>query len=79
MKTKELNAKSQNKDVLNYMIEHGSITSMDAFMDLGITRLSGRIYDLKRLGYGIKSTMEKALNKRGKEVKYARYTLVKED
>ena len=71
--------KSQNTDVLNYMQEHGSITSMDAFNDLGITRLSGRIFDLKKLGYGIKSTMEKSVNKRGKEVKYARYSLVQED
>lgn len=44
---------TQEELVLRYMQEHGSITAWDAFTDLNITRLSGRIYDLREQGYDI--------------------------
>lgn len=44
---------TQNKAVVEYMTVHGSITSMEAFANLGITRLSGRILELRRKGYNI--------------------------
>ena len=47
--------KSQNEKILRYMKENGSITSMEAFRKLGITRLSARIYDLRKAGYQIDS------------------------
>lgn len=34
--------------VFDYMMEFGSITSLQAFVDLGETRLSGAIYELKK-------------------------------
>lgn len=40
---------SQCEKIIRYMKDFGSITTMQAFQDLGITRLSGRIYDLKAL------------------------------
>lgn len=40
---------SQNKLVLQYLQDHGRITTYDAFRH-GITRLSARIYDLKKDG-----------------------------
>lgn len=49
---------SQNMRVLQYIKEHGSITSMEAFTDLRITRLSGRIFDLKQLGHAIVTDYE---------------------
>ena len=67
---------SQNNQVLQYMREHGSITSLEAFTDLSITRLSGRIYDLKQDGHIIKSEMEEYVNKAGEKSRYARYSLV---
>ena len=67
---------TQNTKVLNYMREHGSITSLEAFTDLSITRLSGRIYDLKQDGHIIKSEMEEHVNKAGEKTRYARYSLV---
>jgi len=42
--------KSQNDIVLDYIKRHGRITTWDAIR-LRITRLSARIYDLKRRGY----------------------------
>ena len=49
---------NQAMRILNYIKKHGSITNMDAFRDLGITRLSGRIYDLREAGYNITMTWE---------------------
>lgn len=39
--------------VFDYMIDVGSITSFDAFKELGETRLSGAIYELKKKGIHI--------------------------
>ena len=39
--------------VFDYMVEFGSITSLQAFTDLGETRLSGAIFELKKKGVNI--------------------------
>lgn len=65
---------TQEDKVLAYMQQHGSITSWDAFVNLKITRLSGRIYDLREQGYDIDMNYEK--NAEG--ARYGVYTL-KED
>ena len=44
---------TQNEKVLDYIRTQGSITAMEAFKNLGITRLSARIYDLRRSGINI--------------------------
>lgn len=46
---------AQWEKVLHYMEYYGGITSMDAFRFLGITRLSARIWELRRMGYEIES------------------------
>lgn len=38
---------TQEQQVYEYIKNHGSITTMDAFMDLRITRLSAQIFNLK--------------------------------
>lgn len=47
--------KTQCEKVLDYMREKGSISSMEAFGYLRITRLSARIWDLRHQGYVIES------------------------
>lgn len=37
---------NQCDKIIRYIKDFGSITTMQAFQDLGITRLSGRIYGL---------------------------------
>lgn len=64
--------------VIEYMKEFGSITSLDAVMDLGNIRLSGTIMALREKGYGINTVMEKSKNRWGKDTTYARYYLVSE-
>lgn len=66
---------NQNNRVLEYMKTNGSITTMDAFKDLGITRLSARISDLRADGHIIASTRESGLNRFGERTNYVRYVL----
>ena len=45
--------------LLDYLKNYGSITSLEAIRDLGNTRLSATIFDLKRDGYIIDTDMVK--------------------
>ena len=58
--------------VLRYLIEHDSITPMQAIDMYDCTRLGARIFDLRERGVQIQT--EKIKTKRGGEV--ARYTLL---
>lgn len=70
-----MSKESQNAKVLNYIRAHGSITSMEAFTELSITRLSARVWDLRRDGHNIISDAEEHVNKAGEKSWYARYHL----
>lgn len=67
--------KSQCEKVLEYMQKHGTITQLQAYIDIGCWRLASRISDLKRQGYAIRSEMVKVKNRDGDEVPIARYSL----
>lgn len=69
---------TQYKEVLNHLQTIGSITSMDAFRQYGITRLSAVIYELRK-SYNIKTIMCGTKNRYGNNCEYAKYTLVEED
>lgn len=58
--------------VLDYILEFGSITTRDAFIDLGCTRLSEYIRQL-RLTYDIDDTTETGINRYGEKTHYKRY------
>ena len=66
---------TQEQRVINYIREFGSITSKDAFNDLGITRLSAKIFNLKKMGYEIKDEFEQGKNRYGETTFYKRYYL----
>lgn len=66
---------TQCKQILDYIVKFGSITPLDAFMDIGCLRLSARIADLRHQGYNINTKLETAENRFGKPVRYARYSL----
>lgn len=62
--------------VLKYIQEFGSITSLDAFKDLGNTRLSASIWLLiHKDGYDIGSITETSKNRYGEDTHYSRYYL----
>lgn len=65
---------TQRKQVLEHLQNKGSITSWDAIVLYHATRLSGIIYDLKKAGYKIISTMET-----NGDTHYARYSLVRDE
>lgn len=61
--------------IIDYMKSHKGITSMDAFTDLGITRLSARIKELRESGYTIDTIMMEGMNRFGEVVRYGKYVL----
>ena len=67
--------KGQQAAVLAYIIQHDSITSMEAFEHLGVTRLSAVVYNLKKKGYKIKSEPEQVKTRYGATATISRYSL----
>jgi len=65
----------QTERVLDYMRRHGSITTLDAILDLGVLRLASRISELKKDGYTIKRDWVKVKNRFGEECSILRYSL----
>lgn len=63
--------------VLKYIRDFGSITTFEAFTELGCTRLSEYIRQL-RLNYNIQDKWEKAINRYGEKVEYKKYWIVEE-
>ena len=64
---------SQEDVIARHLEQHGSITSMEAFERYKITRLSGRIFDLRAKGMDIVTDM--VYGKGGK--KYAVYRVTR--
>lgn len=69
---------TQAERIIEFMEQNGSITSMDAFNYLGITKLTTRISEMRASGMDIDGVMEKRKNRFGESVRFMRYTLVKE-
>lgn len=65
---------SQCKKIYKHMLKKGSISQMEATELYRITRLAGRIADLKKAGHNIQTEMVRF----GKFGRYARYSLAKE-
>lgn len=64
---------TQCERVLQYMEQFGSISTMQAFSDLGVTRLASRIHDLKRTGIEIETETVASINRFGDTVYHAVY------
>ena len=68
---------SQKQMVLDYIREFGSITPIDGFSDLGITRLSAVVFNLREEGHDIEKVIETSKNRFGNRTRYARYSFGK--
>lgn len=66
---------TQCDKIVEYMKKHGSITQLDAFLDIGCWRLASRICDLRKQGYNIKRDMITVKNRDKEDVQVARYSL----
>lgn len=64
---------NQREKVLEYMRKYGGITQREALIHLGVGRLSGRIYELRKMGHVIKTTTICVKNRDGTACYPARY------
>lgn len=71
--------KTHKERTLEYIDRFGSISSLEAFRDLGNTRLSATIFNLRKDGYNIKSKTETSLNRFGEKTTYFRYYIESEE
>lgn len=67
---------TQRDRVINFIRMYGSITSMEAFTELGITQLGARIDELQKEGYHFKKEWETGTNRLGEKIDYKKYSLV---
>lgn len=70
---------TQRDLILKYIEDFGSITPMEAFGDLGITKLATRISEMRKDGMQFKIDTVKSKNRYGKTVHFAKYSFLKED
>lgn len=70
---------TQKDRILKYIKDFGSITPMDAFRDLGITKLATRVSEMKKEGIFLVKEFEKSVNRYGEAVNYMRYSMPKEN
>lgn len=67
---------TQEARVLQYMQDFGSITSYEAFTELGVVRLASRIHDLTRKGYRIASKFIERQNRYGESCRFKKYWIM---
>lgn len=72
------NKNSASKALKEYLRKNGTITTLEAFKKLGITRLSAYIFILRNNGWIISSTPATAKTRYGKTTKYSIYYVSKE-
>ena len=66
---------NQREKIKEYMRNYGSISTLEAFRDLGITRLGARIMEIERQGTPINRKTEYGQNRFGEKVHYTRYAI----
>ncbi|MCI8470182.1 MAG: hypothetical protein HFJ35_01575 [Clostridia bacterium] len=67
---------TQKQKIVCYIQRFGSVTSWEAYRDLGITQFATRIKELKEEGYKFQTEWEIQKNKEGKSVHFKRYYLL---
>lgn len=61
--------------IKNHLLVSGSITSLQAFENYGVTRLSAIIFKLRKSGYDISSIRMQTTNRYGNNTNYVKYVL----
>ena len=69
---------TQCDKIIKYMRDFGAITAYEAFVDLGITQLAARIFELKRKGYTFKTEYKTSKNRYGETVCFKVYKLAEQ-
>ena len=66
---------TQCERIIDYINQFGSISPLEAFRDLGITKLATRISEMRKDGQVFNQEYVKAKNRFGETVYYMRYYL----
>ena len=66
---------TQCERIIAYIKEFGSISTLEAFRDLGVARLASRIHDLKGQGYTFITETKTAKNRFGENTSFKVYRL----
>lgn len=67
---------TQHEKILKYISVHGSITPMEAYEHLHITKLATRISEMIRMGLEFEKVPESHVNANGERSHYMRYRKV---
>lgn len=65
---------TQGERILDYIDTNGSITPMEAWEHLGVTKLATRISELRRAGEPITKKYVSGVNRFGEKIQYMEYT-----
>ena len=75
----EVKLNRQERRVLEYILDNGSITSLQAQQELGVISLPKRISELRRKGIEIESKMVTVPNRYGERCRVCQYYLDEEE
>lgn len=67
---------TQLNRILSHLLEHETITPLEALSEYGCYRLGARIADLRKQGYDIETKITSGKNRFGDSVNFATYRLV---
>ena len=70
---------TQGERIIDYIERFGSISPMEAFRDLGITKLATRISEMRRNGIEFDQEYNEVKNRFGDTCHYMRYYLRREE
>lgn len=76
LKSTNIKLSKKAQRVFDYMKEFGSITTLEAYNDLGETRLSARIFELKDRGFDISYKWIEVLNRYKEKCRVKQYYIV---
>ena len=65
--------------IIQYIKDYGSITTLEAFTELGIVRLGARISELRKNGVQIEDKPETVKNRYGEKCHIKRYYIKKQE
>lgn len=68
---------NQTQAVRDYLVAGNGLTSLEAIQKFGCTRLSAKIFDLRKKGYAIESEPVDVYDRYGKRTQVSRYKCVK--
>lgn len=68
---------NQKEEILKHLLDFGTITSIEAIEMYGVTRLSDKIYLLRKEGYSILTNSRKFTNRYGNVSTYGVYKINK--